>query len=316
MGRLYAQSMTLEVTRQEIVRAAARIEPHVRLTPILPLGDVMEKGFRLSLKLDSMQPTGSFKVRGAFSLLTAASVPESGVVAASGGNFGLAVAHTSSVLGHRATIFVPETSPAEKTERIADYGADVRVVPGYYPEALEESRAWASTSGAMEAHAYDQPALVAGQGTLGREVMEQVPDVGSIMVAVGGGGLIAGVASWVRDDAVVVGVEPSACPTLSRALDAGGPVSVEVGGVAASSLGASTLGRIAWAATRWIDQSVLVDDDDILAAQRWLWDTCRVLAEPAAATPLAALSTGAYTPQQGEHVVVVISGSNTRAFQA
>ncbi len=307
--------MAQEITRQEIDRAAARIEPHVRRTPVLYLGDAMGRGFRLSLKLDSMQPTGSFKVRGAFSLLTGVPVPESGVVAASGGNFGLAVAHASSVMGLRATIFVPATSPAEKVDRIAHYGVETRIVPGYYPEALEASREWAVSSGAMEAHAYDQPELVAGQGTLGREIMEQVPDVGSVLLAVGGGGLIAGVASWIRDEARVVAVEPSACPTLNRALDAGRPVPVEVGGVAASSLGASTLGDIAWASTGWIDGSILVDDTDIVAAQRWLWETCRVVAEPAGATPLAALLTGGYMPGE-DHVVVVVSGANTRVSQA
>jgi threonine dehydratase len=225
------------------------------------------------------------------------------------------VAHVASVLGVRATIFVPETSPAEKVDRIASYGADLQVVPGHYPEAFEKSIEWAAATGALQAHAYDQAPVVAGQGTLGREIVEQVPEVGSILVAVGGGGLMAGVASWVRDEVEVIGVEPFACPTLSRALDAGRPVPVEVGGVAASSLGASTLGDIAWAATRWVDQSILVDDTDILAAQRWLWDTCRVLAEPAAATPLAALLTGASIPKR-DHVVVVVSGANTQALVA
>ncbi len=258
-----------------------------------------------------MQPTGSFKVRGAFSALTAAAIPEAGVVAASGGNFGLAVAYAARVLGLRATIFVPATSPEEKIGRIADYGAVVRVVPGYYAQALESSRDWAAESGAFEAHAYDDPEVVAGQGTCGREIMEQVPQFSTIVVAVGGGGLIGGIASWVRTGARIVGVEPELCPTLYEARRSGGPVEVEVGVVAASALGAARLGELAWTANGWIDRSLLVSDDAIIEAQRWLWDTCRVLAEPAACAPIAALTTGAYTPEPGESVVAVISGANT-----
>jgi threonine dehydratase len=300
-----------EITRSSIEEAAARIEPLVRRTPVLALGRALDDRFSMTLKLDSMQPTGSFKVRGAFSLMTAATVPPSGVVAASGGNFGLAVAHAARVLGHRATIFVPGTSPPEKVDRIASYGAGVTVVPGYYPDALEMSREWAAGVGALEAHAYDQAEVVAGQGTLGPEIMEQVPDVDSILVAVGGGGLIAGIASWARGRARVVGVEPEACPTLNRAVAAGGPVPVEIGGVAASSLGASVLGDHAWEAIRWVHRSVLVTDADIVEAQRWLWETCRVMAEPAGAAPVAALLAGVYTPKVGEHVVAVVSGANT-----
>ena len=186
----------------------------------------MGEQYRLTLKLDSLQPTGSFKVRGAFSDLTKRTVPESGVVAASGGNFGLAVAYASGALGHAATVFVPGSSPEEKVGRIATLGADVRVVPGYYPDALAASRAWALESGAHEIHAYDQRDVVAGQGTCGMEIIEQVPDPDSILVAVGGGGLIGGIASWARDGATVVGVEPERCPSLHAAREAGGPVDV------------------------------------------------------------------------------------------
>jgi threonine dehydratase len=263
------------------------------------------------LKLDSMQPTGSFKVRGAFSLLKARVIPPAGVVAASGGNFGLAIALAARELGHKATVFVPSTSPEEKVGRIAHYGAEVRVVAGYYDEALRFSHEWAAETGAVEAHAFDQPEVVAGQGTLGLEIMDQVPDVSSVMVAVGGGGLIAGVAGWSRGEVSVVGVEPELCPTLHAARLAGGPVEVEVGGVAASSLGASMIGEQTWLANRWIAESRLVSDAAILEAQVWLWETCRVLAEPGACASIAALLTGVHTPAPGERVVAVISGANT-----
>lgn len=306
--------MVSGVSRADIERAAEHIDGYVRRTPVADLGDVFESGYQLTLKLDSMQPTGSFKVRGAFASLQARPIPSTGVVAASGGNFGLAIAYAANRLGHKATVFVPSTSPEEKIGRIARYGAEVRVVSGYYAEALEASRNWAAESGALEAHAFDQPEVVAGQGTCGLEIMEQVPDATSVLVAVGGGGLIAGIAGWVQDEVLVVGVEPELCPAFNAARLAGGPVHVEVGGVAASSLGASKLGDQAWLANQWINGSLLVTDEEILEAQRWLWETCRVLAEPGACTPIAALVSGSYVPETGERVVAVISGANTRAL--
>ncbi len=213
--------MPPEVTRDDIIAAAGRIAGHVRRTPVIELGHVDGADFSLSLKLESLQRTGSFKLRGAFSALTAADIPESGVVAASGGNFGLAVACAAGDLGHPATIFVPETSPPEKIGRIAAYGADVRQVEGFYPEALEAAQAWAAETGAFQAHAYDQAEVVAGQGTCGREIIEDLPNADTVIVAVGGGGLIAGVASWIREDARVVAVEPELCPSLYEARRAG-----------------------------------------------------------------------------------------------
>jgi threonine dehydratase len=304
-----------EITRADIEAAALRIRPHVRRTPVLELGQAMKARFRLTLKLDAMQPTGSFKVRGAFSDLTTVAMPESGVVAASGGNFGLAVAYAAGALGHRATVFVPETSPEEKIGRIATLGADVRIVLGYYPDALAASRVWAREAGAYELHAYDQPGVVAGQGTCAKEIMEQVPDADAILVAVGGGGLIAGIASWARDEVNVVGVESDGCPTLHAAREAGEPVEVAIGGIAASALGASRLGDHAWRANDWIDESILVSDEDIVKAQTWLWEMCRVMAEPAACAPIAALSTGGYVPADGQHLVVVVSGANTGGLE-
>lgn len=301
--------MDLEVTREDIDAAASRTAPHVLRSPVLGLGDVLDHGFDLSLKLDHTQPTGSFKVRGAFSLLTAVR-PTEGVAAASGGNFGIAVAYACSQLGYSATVFVPETSPAEKIDRIGEHGADVRVVPGYYQEALAECERFSQEGGAFMAHAYDQSEVVAGQGTAAKEIIDQVPDVGSILVAVGGGGLIGGIASWCRDDIRVIATEPDLCSSLHAARAAGRPVNVTVGGVASSSLGASMIGDHAWYANRWIDDSVLVSDDQIITAQRWLWETTKLAVEPSAATTVAALLYGAYQPEPGEHVVAMLSGAN------
>ncbi len=303
--------MSLEVTREDIGAAAARIGWHVRRTPLLSQPAALGDGYRLHLKLETMQRTGSFKVRGAFSLLTEADPPDAGVVAASGGNFGLAVACAALDLGLQATVFVPTSSPPEKVERISRYSATVRTVSGNYPEALAAAREWAARTGALEAHAYDQAAVVAGQGTCALEITEDMPGIDTILVAVGGGGLIGGISSWVRDDVKVVAVESELCPTMYEARRHGGPVAVEVGGIAVSSLGASQIGEHAWFANRWVDESVLVGESVIPEAQRALWDDYRVVAEPAGAAPLAALIGGTYVPSDGESVVAVISGGNT-----
>lgn len=302
--------MSLEVTTSDISAAANRIDPYVRRTPLLPVGSVAGLDFDLVLKLDCLQVTGSFKPRGAFSVLTSADIPEEGVVAASGGNFGRAVAYAASVLGHKATIFVPETSPEEKIGPIESYGADVRRVFGYYADALEASTEFAERQGGYVAHAYDQKEVMAGQGTCGRECSDQIADIDTILVAVGGGGLIGGIASWFRDEVRVVAVEPELCPSFSEARRAGHPVEVEVSGVASSSLGAARIGDYPWYASRWVDESVLVNDRAILEAQAWLWDETRVMAEASAATPMAALLTGAYSPEARERVLVVVSGAN------
>ncbi len=301
--------MDLEVTRSDIDHAAIRIKPHVRRSPILSLGDVLDGGFDLSLKLDNTQPTGSFKVRGAFSLLTAVQ-PTGGVTAASGGNFGIAVAYACKELGYSATVFVPETSPAEKIDRIAEHGAELRIIPGYYHDALAECERFVIESGSFMAHAYDQPEVVAGQGTAAKEIVEQVRDVSTTLVAVGGGGLIGGIASWSRDDFKVIATEPERCSSFHAARVAGRPVKVEVGGVASSSLGASMIGDYAWYANRWIDDAVLVTDDQIVTAQQWLWGTTKLAVEPSAATTVAALLSGVYRPESGEHVVALLSGAN------
>lgn len=301
--------MLQEVTKNDIEAAARRIEPHIRRTPTLEIGRELSEGYTTTLKLEHLQVTGSFKARGAFSVLSAVDTGESGVVAASGGNFGIAVAYAASRLGLRATIFVPGTSPAEKIEKIGVHGADVRVIDGYYDEARAASEDFALATGAFQAHAYDQHDVVAGQGTLARELEDQTR-VDVVIAAVGGGGLIGGIASWLRDRAKVIAVEPELCSGFHSALEAGHPVEIEVSGVAASSLGARSVGDHLWQAREWIDESVLVSEDDIVEAQRWLWSSTRLAVEPAAATTVAALRAGAYRPERDGNVVCVLSGGN------
>ncbi len=301
-----------DITRFDVETAAQRIRPFVRTTPVLEL-DTGAFGLdgMLALKLELLQHTGSFKPRGAFNRMLTADVDASGVLAASGGNFGLAVAYAARVLGHPAEIFVPATSPAMKIERIRSYGATVHVVDGFYADAYAACEERAFDTGAVFMHPYDQPAVVAGQGTIAAEIDEQAPATRTVVVAVGGGGLIAGVAAWYAGDAKVIGVEPDRCPTLSRALRAGEPVDVEVGGVAADALGAARVGTIGLdIAKRFVDDVVTVHDSDIVRARRALWDECRVAAEPGAAATLAAVQIGAYRPAPEERVCLVICGGN------
>ena len=284
----------------DIEAAYERIASRIRKTPVLEL----EQGAfgvpgRIWLKLELAQHTGSFKPRGAFNRILSADVGESGVIAASGGNFGLAVAYAARALGHRAEIFVPATSPEVKIQRIRDHGADVHVVPGFYAEALEASRQRAEETGALVMHAFDQPEVVAGGGTIGLELSQQAPTLDTVLVAVGGGGLIGGVASWFAGDVRVVGVEPERCPTLHAALEAGVPVDVDVGGLAADSMGVRRAGDIALvAAQKYVERVVLVSDDAIRDAQARLWRDVKVLAEPGGAAALAPLLSGAMCPSQ------------------
>ena len=302
----------LDVTRFDVEEAVQRIEPYVRRTPVL---EIEPRAFglegHLTLKLELLQHTGSFKPRGAFNRILTADIDESGVLAASGGNFGLAVAYAAHALGHPAEIFVPATSPAMKIERIRSYGATVHVVDGFYAEAYAACEERAFDTGAVFMHPYDQPAVVAGQGTIAAELTDQAPAVTTVIVAVGGGGLIAGIAAWYAGDARVVGVEPDRCPTLTAAMRAGEPVDVEVGGVAADALGAFRAGTIGFGiATRFVQQVVTVSDEDIMRARRLLWDECRVATEPGAAATLAALLSGAYPPLPDERVCLVLCGAN------
>lgn len=301
------------VGRAEIERAAERVAGWVRETPVISL-DGEGFGFegRLTLKLEQLQHAGSFKVRGAFNRLLAVPGALSGVVAASGGNHGAAVAYAARRLGLRAEIFVPTISAPEKVRFIEDRGAGVTVGGGSYAEALERSIVRAEETGATVVHAYDQPEVVAGQGTVGREIQAQAPGLDTLLVAVGGAGLIGGIASWYRGGIRLVGVEPASAPSLHKALKAGGPVDVGVGGLAADSLGARRVGRIGYAAARpFVEGVVLVDEESIREAQRRLWSSLRLIAEPGGAAALAALLSGAYKPAPDEKVGVLLCGGNT-----
>jgi threonine dehydratase len=297
----------------DVEAATQRIAPHVRVTPVLALEPrAFGSAAQLTLKLELMQHTGSFKARGAFNRILSAQVPDAGVIAASGGNHGAAVAYAARQLGHVAEIFVPERTPDIKVERLRRYGARVVLSGASYAEAYAASRQRAAQSGALEVHAYDQPEVVAGQGTLGRELEAQAPDLDTVLVAVGGGGLIAGVAAWYASRVRVVAVEPERCPTLYSAVEAGEPVDVDVSGVAADSLGARCIGRLAFdVAQQHVHSVVLVSDEEIRASQRALWDSLRILAEPGGAAALAGLRSGKYQPAPGERVGIIVCGGNT-----
>ena len=300
------------VGRSDIEAAGHRIRPYVRRTPVLELGPgAFDLACRITLKLELMQHTGSFKPRGAFNKILSSNVPDAGMIAASGGNFGLAVAFAARTLGHRAEIFVPSNSPKVKADRIRALGANVTVVEGWYDEALEASRGRAAETGALVMHAYDQPEVVAGQGTLGLELAEQVPDAETVLVAIGGGGLIGGVAGWYEGRTRVVGVEPETSQSMTAALAAGEPVDVQYGGYAADSLGTRRAGEIAFAiVSKHVERLVLVPGDAIKNAQRRLWHEVRVFAEPGGAAALAALLAKAYVPEPDEHVVALVCGAN------
>jgi threonine dehydratase len=300
------------IDRPDIVAAATRIAGRVRVTPVVELETrAFGSPARVTLKLELLQHTGSFKPRGAFNRILSGPVPASGVIAASGGNHGAAVAYAARELGHRAEIYVPAATPQIKLDRLASYGAQVVAIGASYAEALAASTVRANETGALVVHAYDQEEVLAGQGTLGRELELQAPQLDTIFVAVGGGGLIGGVAAWYRGDAKVIAVEPATCPTLARALDAGRPVDVEVSGLAADSLGARKIGALMFPiAQQFVDRVVLVSDDQIRAAQRLLWNELRVMAEPGGATALAGLLLGQYEPRNGERVGVIVCGGN------
>jgi threonine dehydratase len=304
------------VTRDDVAAAALRIAGRVRRTPVLRLsGPDLGLPHDVVLKLELLQLAGSFKPRGAFNrMLSAASpLPPAGVVAASGGNHGAAVACAARALGVRAEIFVPEIAGAAKRALIAGYGAQLVVGGAAYDEARQASERRAAESGALFVHAYDQPEVLAGQGTVAAEFEADAPELTHLLVAVGGGGLIGGIAAWHagQGGARVVGVEPEGCPALFEALRAGRPVPAPVGGVAADSLGARQVGRLAFAvAQRHVAASVLVPDAAIGAAQRVLWQAARVVAEPGGAAALAALLCGAWRAPAEARVGVVVCGGN------
>ena len=300
------------ISRTEIQDAGRRTTTHVRRTPVMALEEkVFGIDARVFFKLECLQHTGSFKPRGAFNCILNSKIGEAGVIAASGGNHGAAVAYAAHKLGHRAEIFVPVITPKNKVERLKKYGAAITIIGNSYSEALEASRDRAEQTGAVAIHAYDDARVLAGQGTLGMELEEQVRGLDSVLIAVGGGGLIGGVAAWYQDRVRVIGIEPERAPTLHKSLAAGQVVDVETGGVAADSLGARRVGGLMFPiAQRFVPQSLLVSDEQIIEAQRVLWQQLRLIAEPGGATAFAALLSGVYKPHAGERVGVVLCGSN------
>ncbi|HLZ65574.1 MAG TPA: threonine/serine dehydratase [Aliidongia sp.] len=311
---------TSPVRVRDIDAAAARIAGHVRETPLLALeSGAFDIATPIVLKLESLQHSGSFKARGAFNSLLSLDVPASGVIAASGGNHGAAVAYAAGRLGHRAEIFVPEISSPVKVQRLRDYGAIVNQTGANYGEALAASRRRVEETGALTIHAYDQAEVLAGQGTVAREFEQQAAALGGIdtmLVAVGGGGLIGGMAAWCGGHTdgpriKLVAVEPERCPTLHAAFAAGAPVDVQVSGLAADSLGATRVGSLMFPlAQRAVDEVLLVPDEAIKAAQTALWKNLRLATEPGGATALSALLAGIYRPARGERVGVLLCGGN------
>jgi threonine dehydratase len=306
---------SLDIDGDRIAATERRIRPHIRRTPVVEL-DTAQFGLsptKLVLKLELLQHSGSFKARGAFTNLLTRAVPASGVAAASGGNHGAAVAYAAMKLGHKARIFVPSISSPAKIARIRSYGADLVVGGERYADAYAASEAWVAESGALPVHAFDQFETLLGQATLGFELAGQA-EIDTLLVAVGGGGLIGGIAAWYRRDVKVIGVEPEAAPTLFAALKAGRPVDAEAGGIAADSLAPRRVGEQVFPiAQRYVDHVVLVPDEAIRRAQEALWDGVRIVAEPGGAAAFAALLSGRYRPEAGERVGVVISGGNTTA---
>jgi threonine dehydratase len=296
----------------DIERASGHIAAWIRRTPVL---DVEPEAFGapgpVALKLECHQYTGSFKPRGAFNRILSSEVPDAGVIAASGGNFGLAVADAASRLGHRAEVFVPESTPHIKIDRLRAYGAEVNIHGGFYAEALEAAERRRADSGALWIHAFDQPEMVAGNGTVGLELGDQVRGLDTLLVAVGGAGLIGGIAAWFRGSLRIVGVETEGTASLAAAMAHGAPVDVEIGGIAADSLGARRVGDIGFAiARRFVDRVAVVDDEAVKRAQRALWERLRIIVEPGGAAAPAALLSGAYRPDEGERVGVLLCGAN------
>jgi threonine dehydratase len=304
------------VSPAQIARCEALIRPWIRRTPVMEIdtADIGLKPGKLWLKLELFQYTGSFKARGAFANLLTRRVPAAGVVAASGGNHGAAVAYAAMRLNIPAKIFVPGISSPAKVQRIREYGADLIVEGDRYADALAASEAWARQSGAMPVHAFDQDETMSGQGTIGLELDTQIPGFDTLLASVGGGGLIGGLAAWYAGRIKVVGVEPFAAPTLTRALQAGHPVDAEAGGLAADSLAPKRIGeRVFPIARNYVHETVLVSDEAIAQAQRMLWQALRIVAEPGGAAAFSAVMSGAWRPQDGERVCIVISGGNTTA---
>lgn len=306
------------VDRAGVEATLPLIRSHVRRTPILEVA-AADLGLPadappVTLKLEFLQHAGSFKPRGAFTNLLTRQVPAAGVVAASGGNHGAAVAYAAKSLGIPAKIFIPEVASPAKVAQIRGYGAELVISGQRYADALAASEAWIAQSGALAVHAYDHPATLLGQGTVALEWAEQAPELDTVLVAVGGGGLIGGMAAYYAGGTKLVGVEPETAPTLTMALDAGRPVEAPAGGVAADSLAPKQIGALAFEqAQRHVAATVLVTDDAIVAAQRRIWESFRIVAEPGGAAALAAVLSGRYRPQAGERIGVLMCGANSHA---
>jgi threonine dehydratase len=306
----------MQIDRDQISATEKIIRPHIRRTPVIEADgrDFGLDSIPLIFKLELLQHSGSFKARGAFANLVLRKIPQAGVVAASGGNHGAAVAFAAMKLGVPAKIFVPTVASPEKIARIRGYGAELVVTGERYADALAASESWAAKSGALALHAYDQPETLLGQGSVGLEFEHQAPDLDSLLVAVGGGGLFGGVASWYANRIKIIGVEPEAAPTLYNALQAGHPVDSPAGGIAADSLAPKRVGELMFPiAQKFVSSAILVPDDAIQQAQQALWKVLRIVAEPGGAAAFAALLSGRYKPQPGERVGILVCGGNTAA---
>src|SRR5882762_11544408 len=321
MSRAIREPASAVIAPGQIEATYARIASHIRRTPVVEVdsADFNLNLGELTLKLELLQHAGSFKSRGAFNNLLTRNIPPAGVVAASGGNHGAAVAFAAMKLGIPAKIFIPSVASPAKIQQIQSYGADLVVGGALYADALVASEEWILHSGAMPIHAFDQIETLLGQGTVGLELEEQAPNLDTLLVSVGGGGLISGIASWyagkVRGGKIkIVGVEPELAPTLTRALEAGYPVDAEAGGIAADSLAPRRVGELVFPiAQQFVSGTVLVTDKAIREAQRSLWKTLRIVAEPGGAAAFAALASSRYIPQPNECIGVVICGGNTTA---
>ena len=303
-----------DLSRERIQETERVIRPYIRRTPILEVdgADFGLDSITIILKLELFQHAGSFKARGAFTNMLTREVGPAGVVAASGGNHGVAVAFAAMKLGRPATVFVPSVASPAKVDRIRSYGAELVIAGDRYADSLEASEAWTTKSGAMPIHAYEGDETLLGQGTLGLELEEQDAKLDSLLVAVGGGGLIGGVAAWYQDRVKLIAVEPVEAPTLNLALNAGRPVDSPAGGIAADSLAPRQVGQQMFPiAQKFVNDSILVSDEEIVAAQKRLWETVRVAAEPGGAAAFAGLFSGRYKPARGERVGVIVCGGNT-----
>ncbi len=307
---------TMDITQERIAATEPVIRPHIRRTPLVQadLADFGLPAAPVTFKLEMLQHSGSFKARGAFANLLLRPVPRAGVVAASGGNHGAAIAYAAQRLGIPATIFVPDITSPAKAERIRNYGSKLVIAGSRYADALAASEAHVAQTGALAVHAYDQAETLLGQGSVGLELEQDAPGIDTLLVAVGGGGLIGGIAAWYGGRTRIVAVEPEQSPTLHSAFEAGAPVDAQAGGIAADSLAPRRVGELMFPVARaHVERVVLVSDDAIRQAQAALWSHLRLVAEPGGAAAFAAVLSGRYRPSPKERVAVLVCGANTTA---